>query len=892
MKGRRRVPRRGALVVIRMAAGLVPRRLRQDWVREWRAEIEARVAEGRSTLGPALGSFGHALFLWRRDVTSKSGHVLRDGRYAIRALRRRPLYAVSAVTTLALGLAATTVVYTIVSGVLLRPLPYPGGERFVAIETRMVEYDAGLPTLSVELFTEWRDRANGFDAIEAYVHSNDTHFVGAGAPAIVNEARVSAGFLSELLDVQPRLGRLFDGAESSAEGSRVALISERLWRERFAGRSDAVGSTVQIDGRESEIIGVLPPVTLLPHIDVWTPLRLVPNHSRTASGALRAIGRRAPGMTMAGAQAMLEAAHADARRDHPRSMEPFAPVVLDYRNVLVGDVRTHLLLLMGAVLLVLLLACANVTNLILSRGAERSHEYAIRASLGAGSRHIVSQVLMEGLVLSLAGGLIGVLLAAASLEAVLEFLPEEIPLSASIRLDRGILFFALSVAVAVGVLVGLAPAILAAKRPAALRATNRGSLTRGQRRTSDVLLGLEVAQAAALLIGAGLMLNTLLRMASARTGFDVEGLSFVHLELPGYAYDETSTPGRRFAFLERLRERLGSMPGVLGVGVASATPFSGITFLTTAELEGGARPGATDGGIRVMSDGDDVYFSRLHIDPGYLAALDLPIVSGRGLRPGDFAGPPVGLINETAARAYWPGESPLGQRIRENAPPELLPGGVNWITIVGVVADFDHPGLPTKGLAELYLPLTQDGMTALVRPTLVVRRGSDDRGGVDMLRREIWALDPELPIPTVSTARTFLGASLAVPRFYSIVLSSFALLALILAGVGVYGVVAHSVARRTREIGIRLALGASGRSVGLVVARDGMVAVMAGLAVGLAAGMAGSRLLAGLLYGVEPADPLTTTVVGLVLFLVAGVAIALPAVRAMRANPIASLRTD
>lgn len=886
------VRRRGALVVIRIASGLVPRPLRADWVREWSAELEARNVEGRSALGPVIGTFRHAAWLRRRDLESKAGHVLRDFRHAIRTLRRRPLYATSAIITLALGLAATTVVYTVVSGVLLRPLPYPGGERFVKIETRTVEYDARLPVLSVELFTEWRDRANGFDAIEAYVHSDDTHFVGAGAPAVVNEARVSAGFLGDLLDARPSLGRLFDEEESSGEGRRVALISERLWRERFAGRSDVVGAVVRIDGRESEIIGVLPRVTLLPQIEVWTPLRLVPDHSRSSSGALRTIGRMAPGITIAKAQAALEAAHAAAQRIHPRSMSPFAPVIQDYRNSLVGEVRTHLLLLMGAVVLVLLLACANVTNLILSRGAERSHEFAIRTSLGASRTHIVGQVLVEGLALSLAGGLIGVLLAGLSLEAVLKLLPEEIPLSASIRLDRDILSFALLVSMGVGALVGLAPAIVAAERPSAVRATSRGSLTRGQRRTSNVLLGLEVAQAAALLIGAGLMVNTLLRMATARTGFDVEGLSFAHLELPGYAYGETASPGGRAVFLERLRQRLSSLPGVRSVGIASATPFSGITFLTAAELEGGTRPGATDGGLRVLSDGDDVFFSRLHIDQGYLAALGLPLVSGRSLRPDDLGGTPVALINETAAHAFWPGESPLGKRIRENGPPAALPGGAQWTTIVGVVADFHHPGLPTQGLAELYLPLTQAALPTLIRPTLIVRRDSDDDSGVEMLRREIWALDPELPIPTVSTARTFLGASLAVPRFYSMLLSFFALLALVLAGVGVYGVVAHSVARRTREIGIRLALGAPASSVGAVLARDGLVAVLAGLAIGLIAGMVSSRLLAGLLYGVEPADPVTAASVGLVLLLVAGVAIALPAVRAMRANPIASLRID
>ena len=881
-----------AFAIVRVASLLVPRLHRADWTLEWRAELKSRASEGRSVAGTAFGSFSHGAWLFWEDIGLHTESAARDLGYAARTLRRRPLFALSAVITLALGLGATTVVYTIVNGVLLAPLPYPGAERFVKIETRWVEWDTRISTLSVELFTEWRERAPGFEAFESYVRSHDAHFVGAGPPAIVEEVRVSPGFLPDLLGVHAVLGRMFDEAEALGEGERVALISEGFWQERFGGRPDAVGTIVHIDGRETAIIGVLPSVELLPDVEVWTPLLLVVDHSRSVSGALNAIARLAPGVTPAAALSSLEAAHAEALRVHPRSMAPFAPEIRDYRSALVEDVDTHLLLLMGAVAVVLLLACANVTNLFLSRNAERTHELAIRTSLGAGRRHLISQVFVEGLFVAAVGGVAGGALAAISLDAILAVLPKEIPLALAIRLDGRVLAFAALITLGTAVLVGLAPTVIAAKRPPGTAMIGRGSQTKRQRRTAKALLAMEVAQAAALLVCAGLMINTLIRMANARTGFDPEGLVFAHLELPGYSFAADASAGRRAAFLAELRRRLLSLPEVQSVGIGSASPFSGMTFGTGVELEGGTRPGSGNGGLSVAGDQPLVSFSRVRVDDGYFNTLGLPLVAGRGLRPDDFSGSPVALINEIAAHAYWPDESPLGKRMIESGRQGASGAAAQWITIVGVVADFDHPGLPTQGMAEFYVPLPSDALEATVRPSVIVRSSGAAHDAVESVRREIWAIDPDLAIPAVSTATDYLGASLAVPRFYSIVLGAFAILALILAGVGIYGVVAHSVVRRHREIGIRLALGAPSISVGALIVREGMSAVAVGLLVGLFVGVSASRLLAGLLYGVVPADPLTASIVAIVLFVVAGVAIAIPAQRAMRADPVSSLRAD
>jgi predicted permease len=393
------------------------------------------------------------------------------------------------------------------------------------------------------------------------------------------------------------------------------------------------------------------------------------------------------------------------------------------------------------------------------------------------------------------------------------------------------------------------------------------------------------------------MINTMVRMTTARTGFEPEGLLFVHLDLPSWSFATQDNPTRRAAFMDDVTVRVSDVPGVRSIGMGSATPFSGMTFMTGVELEGGIRPGSGNGGLAVRDDGGDlVWFSRMHVDPGYLATLGLPLVGGRRLGPVDSdAAQSVGLINETAANAYWPGESPLGKRIRESRGGAAGAAGADddgWITIVGVVADFGHPGLPTQGMAELYLPMSQRVLPTLSRPTLLIRHDGSGAAAIEGVRRAIWEVDPELPIPAIATASQHLGASLAVPRFYAILLGSFAGLALLLAAVGIYGVVAHSVARRTREIGIRMALGARSATVGAMVARDGVLAVAAGLSIGIAGGVVASRLLVGLLYGVEPLDSLTCAAVAVALALVAGAAIAVPARRAMAADPVASMRAD
>jgi putative ABC transport system permease protein len=873
-----------ALAIVRLASVLVPSGRRADWLAEWRGELWGRAAGRGALLGPALGAFPHACVLRAESVRHVVIRHVSDLKYALRALARRPSFALPAILTLALGVGATTAVYSVVDAVLLAPLPYPEADRFVAVRARVIEWGSEI-ALSDELLAEWRNRQRGLDVLEAYL-ARRSHLVGAGTPLVATQMRVTDGFLTRLLGVRPLAGRLFDAEEATGTGPAVTLLSERVWRGRFDARPGVAGTVVRVDGQPMEIIGVVPTIDFLPAADLWTPYTPRPDHSRTVLGSYRAIGRLSSDWSRARAENALREIHAMAAVEHPASLGPFEPVLADFRETLVSDVRARVILLFGTVIAVLLIASVNVANLLLARTVERAPEMVVRTSLGAGRGHLVSQVLAESLIVALLGGVLGALTGWVTLHGLLGILPAEIPLGTSIGLDLRVLGFAAAATLGAALLTAVLP-MMRVTRAARIDA-GRATATRGQRRTSAWLLGLEVTQAGALLVAAGLMLTSLLRMTSAPVGFDSDGLVFVHLDLPDRDFAAAADPMRRARFMDDLRSAVRQIDGVTAIGIGTATPFSGATFVTRAESEGGIPAGRGDAGISVTGDHEHLHFSRLHVDPDYLAALGLPIVAGRAFLARDFDGADrVALVNETAARAYWPDGGPLGRRIRE-------PGG-EWTTIVGVVADFGHPGLPAKDMAEFYLPLAPHVLSSpsFARPTALVRFDhSTTATSVERIRSTIWSLDPDLALPAISTARDELGARLAEPRFYAVLLGAFSGLALLLAAVGVYGVVTHSVARRTREIGIRMALGAPAGAVRRLIVRQSLRVVAIGVVLGLFVGAAASRLLQGLLFGVEPNDPATFVSVAALLLAVAAAAAWIPARRALRADPLRALRAD
>ena len=887
---------RVALMLVRVASLIVPADLRDEWRREWRGELWARCEEGNPVNGPALGAFVHGFCLrWVSLRTGLEGWI-RDLMCSGRVLKRRPLFTLTASLTLALGIGCTTAVYTIVDRVLMAPLPYPGGDRLVRVSATFTPMNIHVVDLTPTIMIEWKARVRALESVEAYA-VRDANMVGGGLPAVVHQARVTAGFLNELLAVAPILGRRFEASENLEGRNAIALVSEGMWRTRFGRDPDVVGTIVRIDDKPVEIVGVLPTVAILPAVDIWTPHPMDVDYGFQEFGDLKVLARMAPGVTLEVALDDTERAAVEAGLAYPDLLAAWTPEVTDYRSGLVGDVRSHLLLLLGAVAAVLLIACVNVANLLLARGVEQSNEMAIRRSLGATRGRLVSQVLSEGLILALIGGGIGVLVATLSVDALVSLVPAEIPLATAVSLDVRVLAFAAVMTVGVGLLVGLVPTFRVGRRTVTL-GSQRASASPKRRRAGNILLGLEVAQTCALLVAAGLMVNTLYRMNTADSGFDPDGLIFVHLNLPDYAYDTETDPQRRARFLEELRRRVETLPSVSTVGVGTATPFSGMRFMVGLEQDGGARSGADDGGLPVYTFGSRelIYFSRTHVSLSFLETLGLPMVEGRAFGSQDLAGSdPVALINETAANAYWPGETVLGKRVRQGSESP-------WITIVGVTKDFAHPGLLAAGpemgmpghhaLAALYLPLTEASPVGLRRPTLLVRTNGDAKQMVEVVRRAVWQIDPDMPIPAVATAIEEIGAGLAVPRFYTELLGFFAVLAVLLASVGIYGVSAQVVGQRTRELGIRLALGASPHQVGGIIFRDGMRIVAIGLVVGLAGAAYGSRLVEDLVYGITPTDPWTYLAVALLLASMAALSMWMPARRAMRADPVTALKAE
>jgi putative ABC transport system permease protein len=738
--------------------------------------------------------------------------------------------------------------------------------------------------LNPTVYGAWRERVTSLEAMHGF-GLTDAHLVGDGPPAIVRSASVTAGLLTELLEVDPVLGRRFTPEENRPGQGGVALLAESLWTERWQRDPGVLGRTVRLDGEPFRIVGVLPRVAILPEVEVWTPTDLSTPAGEDASvefGGLTVLARRRPGVTLSEVVRDLEMVSERAGREEGRLVEPWRGGARDYREALVGDVRTDLWVLMGAVVLVLLIACVNVANLLLFRGTERRSELLVRSSLGARGADLARAVLVEGLLLSAGGGLVGLAVSAIAAEALVRFTPEEIPLApTSAALDVRVLLFALGVTVLTALLFSGVPALKAARFSMEGVRTRGASRSLADRRRGSWLLGLEVAQATALLVAALLMVGSLRAMRVADTGFDPDGLLFMHLDLAPHAYGPTGDPELRRRFLDELSERLRTMPGLRSAGVGTATPFSGMTFLVGMTQEGGPRRGATDGGIAFRTEGDVIAFAQLWVDEGYLGTLGLPVVAGRALRPDDRDGDPVALINETAARSFWPGESALGRRVRVRADD-------TWITIVGVVRDFAHPGLPTAQQAEIYRPFEDPAQLLNV----LVRFDGDPAAIAERVRRMVWSIDPELPIPAVRTAREALSASLATTRFYTTTLGLFAVLALALAAVGIYGVTAYSVSWRTREMGIRIALGARPSRVAATVLRDAMLIVSAGLALGLIAAAAGSRVMESLLYEMAPTDARVYALVAGLVALASAWAVWLPARRAARADPSEVLRAE
>ena len=800
-----------------------------------------------------------------------------DLRYAGRSLRHRPGFTAIAALTLALGIGATTAMFSVVRGIVLRPLPYPGSERLVTVWESAPEEAGGLEggLISHPNFRDVRDEIPGIESIALVADANLTVAEDEGAQ-LVPGAMITPAFF-EVFRTPLLRGREFTEEEDRYQGPKAAIVSAAYWRDRLAGREDVIGSTMRISGETYAIVGVAPAgFEYPPGARIWIAAQNDEEGCGRGCVLRSSVARLAPGASVSSVRTALEALAARLEAEYPRTNTDQTFAVASLQDVTVGDVRPALWILLGAVGMVLMIACANVANLLLVRGRGRLTEIAIRTSLGADNRRIFRQLMTESGLLAFLGGLGGLGLAVWGVDRVLALAPDNIPRIEEVTLDPLTLAFAGALVAVTTFVFGLAPGVALTKieLTRALRRGGRGDVTGGRSgRGRAAILASEVALSVLLLIGAGLMVRSLMRINEIRPGFDVSELTTFRLSLPRARY----TPDQRVAFFDRLTEGLRATPGVEDVAVMIAPPlgsvtiFGGFTRTDVPEPEPGNGPAA----------------SWRAAAPGALEMLGIPILAGRGILPTDrHDSPPVVVVTRRLADEYFPDVDPIGRQIdvqvstgyEEDAPR----------TIVGIVGDIRGRRLTSPPTAEMILPAAQAGAGF----PHVLMRGRDPAVLLDAARRELQTLDPELPLIDAAPMSALVDEQLAQPRFYLLLLVLFAGLAVLLAAVGMYGVVAYAVSQRTREIGVRMALGARVSQVVKLVLWQGLRPAILGIALGVLAAWWGGSLMRGLLYEVAPQDPITLLAVPVLLLVIVIAACSIPARRASRIPPAIALRNE
>jgi putative ABC transport system permease protein len=806
--------------------------------------------------------------------------LLHDLRYAVRALRRNPGFTIVAVLTLAIGIGANTAIFSVVNAVLLKPLSFPQPERLVQV------YDGSAGTrgtASPPNFVDWRRENSVFEEMAAYTRTAPA-LTGVGDARRVAGSVVTAGFFP-VLGTAPMLGRAISEADAVAGQERVVLLSHGLWQRHFGADPEILGRTVLLDGREFAVIGVMPPGFEYPAgAEFWAPLGFTEDDLTTQRGAhyLDVIARLAPGVTVDEASSQMAAIAGLLAARYPDTNTGSTASALGLREALVGDVRPALLILLGAVGFVLLIACANVANLLLARTAGRRRELAVRSALGAGRGRLARHVLSESVLLALAGGAAGLLLAALGQQLLLTLPVEGVARLEDTKLDTTVLLFTAVVSMLTGVLFGLLPALSAglASDPAAALKAGGAALTvdRTGARTRGALVVAEVALAVLLLAGAGLLMKSFIELQRVDPGFNPRGVLTFDVALPNSRYAE---PQQSRAFFAELNRRIESLPGVESAAGVFGLPLSGFNYTISVEQ--------LDGRLAYESPGQERYAQVRIVTPAYFRTMEIPLLAGRPLADTDRSGTqPVVVVNASAAELLWPGGDALGHDFELGTTLGLGGPRVGG-TVVGIVADVKHRGLAEQAVPEVFAAHDQFPVDFL---SMTVRSSVPPPSLIPAIREELSEMDGELPLDRLRTMEEWLAASVAQPRFYMLLLAIFAAAALVLAAIGIYGVLAYAVRQRSNEIGIRRALGARAGDVLRMVVGRAMALAAGGLLIGLLASLALTRLLAGFLYGVSATDPLTLAAVALLLVVVALLASAVPARRAARLDPMVALREE
>jgi putative ABC transport system permease protein len=798
------------------------------------------------------------------------GDMVRDTRYGIRQLAKTPGFTLVAILTLALGIGATSAMFSVINGVLLRPLPYGDPDDLVRVYEVVPQY--GRFSVAPASFLDWRQQNTVFERIAA-VSARSTTFRGADGPERITSAAVSWDAF-ELLRVEPILGRGFTKDEDTPGSDAVVVLSHGMWQRRFGGDRSVLQRTISLDGRPVTIVGVMPPDFYFPAraTDLWTPIALDPANASRGGHFLLVIARMKLGVSVQQAGAEMKTIAERLAQQYPDSSANESAEVIALHEQVVGGIRRALLILLGAVGVVILIACANVANLLLVRASVREKEIAIRTALGAGRRRLVLQMLAESLVLALAGGTLGLLLAYLAIPPIQTLSAGSIPRVNDISIDATVLAFVALVSVATGVVFGLAPAWQASRAGLGevLKEGGRSSAVSGGRWVRRGLLVAEVALSIVLLVGAALLLRSFARLTGVDPGFRADGVLAFQVSLPRPSYPEDH---HRAAFFDRLLERLDAMPQVGAAAMVHSLPLRG-GYVLSFTVQG--RPAPKPG------EGHAANFRS--VSPRYFETLGIPLMRGRTFTERDAAtAPMVAVVDDAFVRRHFPNEDPIGRGI------DIGNGTDGFYEIVGVVGDVRYEELDASPDPTMYVPFAQDVFSTM---WIVARTNGDPAPLAPAARQVVRELDPGLPAYSMTPLADVVSDSVAERRFSVLLLGLFALIALFLAAVGVYGVMAYTVNQRTQEIGVRMAMGAQRGDVLRMVVGDGMKLALAGLAIGLAAALALARIATSMLFEVTPFDPASYGATAIVLLAVAALACYIPARRATRVDPIVALRQE